>query len=290
MMGPLPGSNAALPAAGAAPAASPREEPLYVRSVEKAFRVLSAFGTGHATLSLAQVAAMAELDKSAAQRFTYTLERLGYLHKDSETKRFGLTPRALDLGYHYMRASPIADRAMPYLLELSRNTEESVSLSVLDGTEIVYVVRFTSRHMVSSNVIVGTRLPAFCTAPGIAMLARLPRAASREILQNSERRAYTPGTTWQMPDLLAKLETTASRGFAVAVEEIFPGDISLAAAISGAHGEPVGAVSLSVSHVRTSTEEAERRFGPLVVATADALSVHVLPPAGAPGRSGSEPR
>ncbi len=137
-----------------------REDPLYVRSIEKAFRVLTAFGTGHATLSLSQIAAAAELDKSAAQRFTHTLERLGYLRKDPETKRFGLTPRALDPAYHYMRASPIVDRAIPYLLELSRVTEESVSLSVLDGTEIVYVARILSRHMVSSNVIVGPRLPA----------------------------------------------------------------------------------------------------------------------------------
>lgn len=274
----------------ASPAATPRADPLYVRSIEKAFRVLSAFGTGHPTLSLAQVAAMAELDKSAAQRFTYTLERLGYLRKDPETKRFELTPRALDLGYHYMRASSIAERAMPHLLELSRTTEESVSLSVLDDTEIVYVVRFTSRHMVSSNVIVGTRLPAYCTAPGIAMLSRLPPSVSHDVLKRSDLRPYTPATTWQMPDLLAKLETTAARGFAMAVEEIFQSDISLAAAITGARGEPVGAVSLSVSRVRISPDAAERRFGPLVTATAHALSFHVLPQAGDPGSQRSQAR
>ena len=238
-------------------------------------------------LSLAQIAATAELDKSAAQRFTYTLERLGYLHKEQETKRFALTPRALDLGYHYLRASPIAERAMPYLQELSRTTEESVSLSVLDDTEIVYLVRFTSRFMVSSNVIVGTRLPAYCAAPGIAMLSRLPRAASQDILQRSELRPYTAATTWRMPELLAKLEATAVRGFAIAIEEIFPGDISLAAAITGVRGEPVGAVSLSVSHARITPAAAERRFGPLVMETAHALSFHVLPAADAPGPSGT---
>jgi IclR family transcriptional regulator, pca regulon regulatory protein len=268
---------APVPESGSAATPKPREDPLYVRSIEKVFRVLSAFGTGHPTLSLAQVATIAEMDKSAAQRFTHTLERLGYLRKDPETRRFELTPRSLDLGYHYMRASPHAERAMPYLLELSRATEESVSLTVLDGTEIVYVVRFTSRHMVSTNVIVGTRLPVYCTAPGIALLSRLPRAASHGILQRSERRQYTPATTWRMPDLVKKLEVTAARGFAMAVEEIFQGDISLAAAVIGARGEPACAVSLSVSRVRLSPEEAEQRLGPLVVATANALSLQVLP-------------
>jgi DNA-binding IclR family transcriptional regulator len=261
---------------------APRDDPLYVRSIEKVFRVLSAFGTDHPTLSLVQVAALAEMDKSAAQRFTHTLERLGYLHKDPQTKRFALTPRSLDLAYHYIRASALAERAMPYLLELSRTTEESVSLTVLDGAEVVYVVRFTSRHMVSSNVIVGTRLPAYCTAPGIAMLSRLPPAEAHDVLRRSELRAYTPATTWRLPELIARLETTAARGFAMAIEEIFTGDISLAAAITGVRGGPVGAVSLSVSRVRMSPEQAEQEFAALVTATAQALSLHVLPTAGSP--------
>lgn len=257
--------------------ATKREDPLYVRSIEKAFRVLTAFGTGHATLSLSQIAAVAELDKSAAQRFTHTLERLGYLRKDPETKRFSLTPRALDPAYHYMRASPIVDRAIPYLLELSRATEESVSLSVLDGTEIVYVARILSQHMVSSNVIVGTRLPAYCTAPGVAMLARLSRRDARSVLRRSDLRAYTPGTTWKMEDLEAKLERTARLGYALAVEEIFPSDVSLGAAIIGPRNETLGAVSLSVSRLRVSPEDAEQRFAPLLTVTAHALSSHILP-------------
>lgn len=244
--------------------------------------MLSAFGTDNPTLSLVQVATLAEMDKSAAQRFTHTLERLGYLHKDPQTKRYVLTPRSLDLGYHYIRAHALSERAMPYLLELSRTTEESVSLTVLDGAEVVYVVRFTSRYMVSSNVIVGTRLPAYCTAPGIAMLSRLPPAEAHDILRRSELRAYTPATTWRMLELIAKLETTASRGFATAIEEIFTGDISLAAAITGVRGGPVAAVSLSVSRVRMSPEQAEQEFAPLVTATAQALSLHVLPTADGP--------
>lgn len=264
------------------PTAPRREDPLYVRSIEKVFRVLSAFGAEHPTLSLAQVAVRADMDKSAAQRFTHTLERLGYLQKDPETKRFALTPRSLDLGYHFIRASALADRAMPYLLELSRTTEESVSLTVLDGAEVVYIVRFTSRHMVSSNVIVGTRLPAYCTAPGIAMLSRLPMQDARAILASTERQAYTPSTTCDMDDLVAKLEITAARGFAMAVEEIFKGDVSLAAAITGVRGCPVGAISLSVSNLRMAPDQAERTLGPLVMATAQALSLHVLPQPGVP--------
>lgn len=259
------------------PADATRADPLYVRSIEKAFRVLSVFGAGRSTLSLAQVADAAEVDKSTAQRFTHTLERLGYLRKDPDTRRFELTTRALDLGYHYTRASPIVDRAMPYLLELSRATEEAISLTVLDGTEIVYVARLMSRHMISSNVIVGTRLPAYCTAPGVAMLSCLPREEAQARLAASDLKPYTPHTTWQRPDLLAKITRAAKAGYATAVEEIFPSDISLGAPVTGARGEPVGAVSLSVSRLRLSPEEAEARYAPLLCASARSMSFHVLP-------------
>jgi len=270
-----------LPANETTAVRAPRGDPLFVRSIEKAFRVLSAFGAGRPSLSLSQVAEAAELDKSSAQRFTHTLERLGYLRKDPDSRRFELTTRALDLGYHYMRASPILDRATPYLLDLSRSTEEAVSLTVLDDTEIVYVARFMSRRMVSSNVIVGTRLPAYCTAPGRAMLACLPQSRARAILAASDRKPHTEHTTWRVPDLLASLTEAAMRGYAIAVEEIFPDDVSLGAAITGARGEPVGAVSLSVSRLHASPEEAESRFAPMLRAAARSMSFHVLP--GGPG-------
>ena len=259
------------------PARGAREDPLFVRSIEKAFRVLSAFGAGRPTLSLGQIAEATELDKSAAQRFAHTLERLGYLRKDPDTRRFELTTRALDLGYHYTRASPIVDRAMPYLLDLSRTTEEAISLSVLDGAEIVYLARFMSRHMVSSNVIVGTRLPVYCTAPGRAMLACLPQGEARTLLATTVRKAHSPHTLWRLPELMANLNEVAARGYALAVEEIFPDDVSLGAAVTGAQGEPVGAVSISVSRLRIAPKAAEEQFAPLLCAAARSMSFHVLP-------------
>jgi len=248
------------------------DDALYVRSIEKAFRVLRAFGAGRRSMSLAQIAAATDLDKSGAQRFTHTLERLGYLRKDPETKRFALAIRVLDLGYHYLRSSALAERAFPYLMHLSRATEETVSLTVLDDTEIVYVSRFMSRHMLNTDVMVGSRLPAYCTAPGMAMLSRLPADQAQAILRRCERRPYTPQTVWRLPDLLAKRERSVRQGYAIAIEEIYPNDISLAAAVLGRRGEVLGAISVGVSRLRAEATEAEERFAPLVTAAAQALS------------------
>lgn len=118
---------------------SSRVDPLMVQSVEKAFRVLTAFDATHPRMSLMQLAETVGLDKSAAQRFTHTLTKLGYLRKDPETKLFELTVKTLDTGYHYIRANLLIERALPYLLHLSRTTEETINLTVRDNTEIVVV-------------------------------------------------------------------------------------------------------------------------------------------------------
>ncbi len=249
------------------------KDPLMVQSVERAFRVLEAFDAGHPALSLTQLAAAIDLDKSAAQRFTHTLTRLGYLVKDPDTKRFALSARALDLGARFTQSSPLVGRAMPYLLHLSKMTEETVNLTVLDGTSIVFVSRFMSRHVLNTDTVIGGRMPAYCTASGIAIMSRMERDRVAAILDASDLRPHTPHTCWKRPELLRKIELSGSRGYATAFEEYFYGDLSIAAPVLGADGLAAGAINVAVSTARYSSQEVEEKFAPLVVATALSISV-----------------
>jgi IclR family transcriptional regulator, pca regulon regulatory protein len=251
---------------------SSRTDPLTVRSVEKAFRVLAAFNGPTPTMGLTELAAAVGLNKSSTQRFTHTLTKLGYLQKDPKTKRFELTVKTLDFGYFYTRANPLIHRALPYLLHLSKATEETVNLTVQDDTDIIFVSRFMSRHVLNNDVIIGTRMPAYCTAPGIAILSQLPLAEARDILNRSDLKAFTPHTTYRMEDLLERLETTAVRGYATAFEEFFLGDLSIAAPILDQNRLPVGAINIAVSRARFSSVEAEKTFSPLVVTAAASIS------------------
>ncbi|CAN5350769.1 IclR family transcriptional regulator C-terminal domain-containing protein [soil metagenome] len=245
---------------------------LMVNSVEKAFRVLSAFGRQHQTLNLSQVASETGMDLSAAQRFTHTLTRLGYLHKDAETKRFELTAKTLDLGYHFIRSSRLVDRAMPYLMHLSKETEETVNLTMREGPEIIFVSRFLSRHVLNTDVIIGTRMPAYCTAPGIAMLSRLPEDEAMAVIDASDLKAHTPSTVWQRDALRDKIRQAAAQGYATAFEEVYLGDASIAAPILDHRGRPEGAVNVAASCSRYTREEVVTRFSALIIAAAHAIS------------------
>lgn len=247
------------------------DDPLMVRSVEKALRVLDVFvRLGH-PLSLTALAAELGADKSTAQRFSHTLEQLGYLKRDPATKHFELGIKVLDLGYGFLHANALLSRAMPYLIHLSRETEETINITIRDKTEIVFVSRFMSRHLFNTDVTIGTRMPVYCTAPGIAMLSKLPRAEAVHLLERCDRRPITAHTTWEMDALLAKLDLSSARGYATAFEEFYHDDLSMSAPIFEA-GLPAAAVTVSVSRLRYTPEEAEARFAPLVIAAARSIS------------------
>jgi len=257
--------------------AAEREEdvprnPLYVQSVEKAFRVLSAFDATRRTLGLSQLAEATGMDLSATQRFAYTLEQLGYLRKDPHTKHFELTTRTLAPAYHYTQSNTLLRRAMPYLVALSAETEEATNLSVLEGTSVVFIARFVSHHVIAPDVSVGARMPAFCTGPGVAILSHLPTEQAHAILRASKLRQYTPHTVCRMPELIARLQLSKARGYAVCADEMLINDISLAAPVLDSSGNPVAAVNIAVSKTRFSVAAAERQFAARVLATAQAIS------------------
>lgn len=249
-----------------------KPDSLMVLSVEKAFKVLSAFDATKQTLSLTQLAQLVQFDKSAAQRFTHTLIKLGYLKKDPETKRFSLTAKTLDLGYHYTRANPLIDRAMPFLLHLSQETEEAVNLTVLDDTHVVFITRLVSRQVLNIDVVVGTRMPAYCTAPGIAILSYLPPDEVSDIIARSDLQAFTQNTTHEVDALKNKIAQSAVQGYGVAFEEFYLGDLSVAAAIRDNRGRSVAALNIATSRSRMTPKEAEEKFAPLVIAAARSVS------------------
>lgn len=245
-----------------------QDNPLHVLSVEKAFKVLTAFSRAQSKMTLTQLVAQTGMDKSSTQRFTHTLTALGYLSKDPETKQFELALKVLELGYHYVASSALIQLAMPYLLHLSQVTEETVNMTFLDGTDVVFVARLMGRNVLSPDTVVGSRLPAYCSASGIAMLSKMPRKDALAVLDKSDRRAITPATVYKKDDLVKKLDLSAKRGYAATFEEYFHGDLSIAAPILNHSGLPVAGVSVSVSRARYSPEEVEARFATQVVACA----------------------
>ena len=119
----------------------------YIGSLAKGLAVLEAFDGGHPRLSVAQAAEATGLDRAAARRCLLTLTELGYAQYDG--KFFALTPRVLRLGSHALASMPLTQIVQPWLDQLSERIGESVSVSILDGAEIIYVARAAQRRVMS---------------------------------------------------------------------------------------------------------------------------------------------
>lgn len=264
------------------PAKTPRNRPdtestLYVQSVEKAMKVLTAFDGSKRQLSLTEIAALTELDNSAAQRFTFTLSALGYLVKDPQTRKYELSARLLDFTYHYLASNELVQRAAPVLQQLARETEEVCNLTVPDGPDIVFVLRIVSRNVMNPNVIVGTRLPAYCTAPGLAILSTWEPEEVDRVLNASQLVKHTPSTIAEPRRIKARLARFRTAGYAHTEDELYSDDISTAAPVLDASGRAIGALNIAMARARWNPEHSEARLSDLLRAAAATVSAVRLP-------------
>lgn len=251
---------------------TPKQDGLYIASVEKAFRLLGAFGRERAEFTLSDLAKHTRMTLPNIQRLTHTLTKLGYLARDSATKRYSLTPRTLDVGFRYLVASPLLDRAAPHLAELNRRTEETVNLTILDGPEVVYIARHRGFHSIGIQMYIGARLPAFSTGIGQSMLAWLPQRDAIARIDALPRATYTRNTITDRDLLLKKLARIHKLGYALEDQEMFLGGISIAAPVLGPDSAPLAAVNVAVPSSRFTAAQAERQFAQLVVETARIIS------------------
>lgn len=247
---------------------SNRDNPLFVGSLERGFVILEAFGAGQSEMGVTELAAATGFDKSAAQRFAYSLHVLGYLDKNESTRKYRLSRRALGLAYAYLRSDPLVEVATPYLADLRQSCKQRVDLSVLDGDDILYVVRLQSRREAFGATLIGRRMPAFCSSGGRAMLSLLPPEEALLRVEQCNRRPLTVHTKTDLDTIMAEIEQARADGFAISVQECLIGEIVVSAAIADMNGRPRAAVHIASSLQEFDEAAVRAQLAPMAIATA----------------------
>ncbi|MBS1861226.1 MAG: helix-turn-helix domain-containing protein [Actinobacteria bacterium] len=255
---------------------APRSQ-VFVQSLERGLAVIRAFDDEHREMRLTEVAERADLTRAAARRFLLTLVELGYVRQDGD--RFSLRPRVLDLGYSYLAGLSFQEIAQPHMESLVREVEESSSISVLDDTEIIYVVRVPTRRIMTITLAVGTRLPAYATSMGRVLLAALSDEELDARLRRITLRKLTPHTIGSKKELRARIERVRAQGFAMVDQELEEGLRSAAVPIVDADGT-TAALNVSVHASRAGMSDLRNRFLPKVLTTAKAIEAEVRRGAG----------
>lgn len=224
----------------------------YVQSFARGLEVIRSFSASAPRQTLSEVAARSGLTRAGARRILLTLQTLAYV--DSDGKHFSLTPRILDLGFAYLSSLPIWNLAEPVMENLAGQVGESCSAAVLDGTDIVYVLRVSTHKIMSITLGVGSRLPAYCTSMGRVLLSALPEEEAMACLKASTAQALTRYTVTDIDVLRQKLAQTRKQGWCLVNQELEEGLVSMAAPIHDRAGRTVAALNISGQANRTSAK------------------------------------
>lgn len=258
----------------------------YVQSLERGLAVIRAFGSQSPAMTLSEVSTLTGLSRAVVRRLLLTLAHLGYVRQDG--RRFALTPRVLELGYGFLGSQAYPEIARPAMEALSRRVNESCSLGVLDGEDVVYMQRVSVRKVMTVTLGIGARLPAFCTSMGRVLLAGLDDPTLAAWLATLELRKVSEHTCTDAHKLRRLIRRARSDGHAYVEQELERGLCSIAVPLRNPAGTVVAALNVGMPY---RDEARARALGEVLPALHDtALEIERLAGPRFPADPGSASR
>ena len=247
-------------------------DPNFMTSLERGLAVLQAFSQERRVLTTSQISQRTGIPRAAVRRCLYTLTKLGFVTEE-DNRLFSLRPRVLKLGHAYLATTPLAHAAQPVLRHISTTLNESSSVAILDGDEILYIARASTSRIMSIDLHIGSRLPAYCTSMGRVLLAHFSDEALDAYLDRTKLIQYTPRTIVSREGLRSTLESVRANGYALVDQELEIGLRSIAVPIIGTGRQVSAALNVGVQAARISIAELESRILPVLSEGAQELAL-----------------
>ena len=206
----------------------------------------------------------------------YRLARLGYVASE-DGRSFALRPKLLGLGHAYLSSTPLVVTAQPFLDRVSDAANESCSLAILDGDDILYVARSLTSRIISVNLNVGSRLPAYCTSIGHVLLANLPERDLDDYLSRVELHPYTARTIIDPERLRQQLAGVREADYAIADQLLEPTVRSIAVPVRNAAGSVVAGMNMIVPARRVHAGDMKMLYLPPLQGAARELGAQLVP-------------
>lgn len=240
--------------------AMPKNSDQFIQSFARGLSVIRCFGPNYREMTLTQIAERTNLSRAGARRILCTLKNLGYVGADG--RHFSLTPRILDLGYSYLSSLPFWDFAQPIMENMVARVHETSSISVLDGADIVYVVRVPTRRILTTNISIGTRLPAYVQSMGRVLLGGLAAEELDRYFATVELQPFTRRTIVDPVGLRKIIADDRRKGWSWVNGELEGGICGIAVPLMDSNGKIVAAMNIVTSTGRSSKSRAIKTFLP----------------------------
>jgi IclR family transcriptional regulator, pca regulon regulatory protein len=249
-------------------------DPNFMTSLARGLAVIQTFSQRQRELTVSQISSKTGFSRAAVRRCLYTLAKLGFAGSD-DSRHFHLRPRVLALGHSYISSMPLTAMAQPVLENVSRILHESCSIATLDRMDIVYIARANVTRIMSIDLAVGSRLPAFCTSMGRVLMADLSAEKLDEFLARVEFKRFTERTVANAEKLRQILRLVQRNGYCIVDQELESGLRSMAVPIRDSAGRVVAALNVGTHAQRVSIQDLQVRFLPYLKAAAQELCLVV---------------
>jgi IclR family pca regulon transcriptional regulator len=236
-------------------------DPNFMTSLARGLLVIQSFTPQTPQMSISQLSVKTGISRAAVRRCLYTLAKLGFAGAE-EGSRYALRPHMLALSNSYSASNSLSTAAQPILERLSATLHESFSVATLDGDDIVYIARSAVSRVMSDDLHIGSRLPAYCTSIGRVLLAYLPTEQLEQYLARVVLTPHTARTVSSVEKLRLALRNVRRHGYALVDQEYEVGLRSIAVPVYSPTGRVVATVNLSGSAPRISLYEMQTRFLP----------------------------
>lgn len=230
-----------------------------VPPVVRAIKVLRYIAAGNSVANQARAARAIGINRTTLLRILHTLEAEGLIEHMPDSGNFVLGTGVLELAGRKISSLDVAQVAAPVLARLAQRLGLSCHLGVLEGREILYVVRQAPNVPLVSNVQVGTRLPAHAATMGRAILAHMPWEQVKERFRGRPLPAVTAKTATTLTDLAHQLELDRAAGLSDSRSYYEAGIDSIAAPIFDHSGRVIAAINVSGPERAFQTSKGRRR-------------------------------
>lgn len=235
----------------------------FLKTLARGLSVIKSFDKEDSKMTLSEVARKNNMSRASARRFLLTLQSLGYIIKDKD--QFLLTAKILELGHQYLSNLDFVEVILPLMREVSRELGKACSAAVLDGKDIVYIARIPSQQQILSvNLNVGSRLPAFCTSMGRVLMASMSDSDLEVFLQQVELKAYTSKTITDPRKLIDTIHQVNEEGYSFVDQELEESLRSLSIPIHNRIGNVVCAINVGMPVGQDQVEEIISAYLPVL--------------------------
>jgi IclR family transcriptional regulator, KDG regulon repressor len=237
-----------------------------IRAVDRALDVLLCFSSNTPVLSMTQISEIVGMNKSTVHRLLATLEAKRFVQRDPLTGLYQPGNRLLQMAFLTTQKNNLNEVVEPYMKKLNEAYRETITLSILDDSDVVYSSVVESQQTVKLAARPGQRLPAFCTASGKVLMAY----SDEEIIQKIFDKGfpeYTSFTIRSSETLIHIFRLVRERGFAYSEQEYEEGINAVAAPILDRNSHPLAAIAVAGPAYRLTVDRM-LEIGPAVAETA----------------------